>query len=185
MPIDYTQTWIYKVACKDPAITDFYLGYSTFTHERLNDMLRQRCKKDKWHVCAFIREHGGFENFHIVRLASKTCTSSMEARTELRKHFDASPPSLNKQIPTRTRLQYAKTEPILAQQKAYREVNRDKIRQDQQDTYIRNKERISISRKAYYQEHGERIREHSRARRRELKRSGLDGPATADPPAGS
>jgi hypothetical protein len=91
---------------------------------------------------------------------------------------------LNKRLPTRTRQQYAKTDPILAQQKLYREVNKDKIAQDQKDIYIRNKERISISRKAYYQKNGERMREHSRARRRELKRSGLDGPATADPPAG-
>jgi hypothetical protein len=91
---------------------------------------------------------------------------------------------LNKRLPTRTRQQYAKTDPILAQQKLYREVNKDKICQDQKDIYIRNKERISISRKAYYQENGERMRESMQAHRRKLKQSGLEGPATAGPPAG-
>jgi hypothetical protein len=104
----------------------------------------------------------------------------MEARTELRKHFDASPPSLNKRLPTRTSKQYAETEPIVAQKKLYREVNRDKIRQDQKDIYIRNKERIAISRKAYYRENGERIRERTRAHRCKLKLSGLEAPATAE-----
>lgn len=141
-------------------------------------MLRRRCKTDTWHLCAFIREHGGFQNFHVQRLVSKECTSSLEARAELRKHFDASAPTLNKRLPTRTQQHYAKTEEPKARQKVYRDVNKDNIKQDQQNIYNRNKEKIAISRKVYYEVHGERMRERMQAHRRKLKQSGLEGQAT-------
>jgi hypothetical protein len=107
MKIDYKNTWIFKLACRDPTIEYFYLGYSTRSHEHVYEMFVQRCKNDVWHVCAFIREHRGIDNFYVQKITSIECTSSMEARTELRKHFDASPPSLNKRLPTRTHAQYA------------------------------------------------------------------------------
>jgi hypothetical protein len=165
MPIDYKQTWIYKLACKDLAITDFYLGYSTATHDRLYDMFRQRSKRDSWHLCTFIREHGGIENFYIQKLVSLECTCSMEARTELRKHFDATPPSLNKRMPTRTHQEYAKEDAPRARQKIYRGINRERILLDQRERYIANKEKLSIDRKLYYIKHGERIRAQVNARR--------------------
>ena len=120
---DYSNTLIYKLACNDPAVTDFYLGYTTFSHSHLCDMLQQRCKKDTWHVCDFIRKYGGFTNWYVLRLFSMPCTSSLEARIELRKHFDATPPSLNRQLPTRAREQYSKGEKTKAQQKEYRALN--------------------------------------------------------------
>jgi hypothetical protein len=185
MKIDYKNTWNFKLACRDPTITDFYLGYSTRSHEHVLNTYEQRCKNDVWHVCAFIREHGGFQNFYVERVASIECTSSMEARTELRKHFDASPPSLNKRLPTRTHAQYAQGGVPRATQKIYREANREKIREDQHRSYTNNKERIAGSRKDYYIKNGERMREKNNARRRALRASGLEAKAQANgPPAG-
>ena len=103
MSPNYANTLIYKIKCKDQSVPDFYLGYSTFPLIHVAKMFQVRCKNDnKWPVCEFVRKNGGFENWVFERLDSKPCTTSLEAHTELRKHFDASPPSLNKHLPTRT-----------------------------------------------------------------------------------
>ena len=107
MPIDYANAWIYKLKCKDPKILDFYLGYSTFSASHLYMMMGRRCQKDKWFVCAFIREHGGIQNFELERLTSNVCSNASEIRTELRKHFNATPPSLNKRVPHRGKVEYS------------------------------------------------------------------------------
>ena len=166
---DYSNTLIYKLACHDPLITEFYLGYTTVSHSHLCDMFQQRCKTDTWYVCDFIRKHGGFTNWYILRLASKPCTTSLEARTELRKHFDASPPTLNKHLPTRTQKEYSKGEKTLTRQKEYRGENREKIIKDQAAIYQRNKEKITIIRRAYLLANREKCNERVRAYRARLK----------------
>jgi hypothetical protein len=181
MKIDYTKIWIYKLTCKDPTITDFYLGYSTRSHAYVYDTFVQRCKKDTWHVCAFIREHGGIDNFYVEKIDSIECTSSMEARTELRKHFDASPPSLNKRLPTRTHQQYAQGAKPRAVQKIYREANRERIILDQKERYQTNKEKIAIYRKGYYIQNRERVLAQVNARRLAVRASRLATPTTTPP----
>ena len=169
MPIDYSNTMIYKLACNDPLIPDFYLGYTTIGHATLCDRFQQRCKKDTWSVCAFIREHGGFENWHILRLALVPCSSSLEARTELRKHFDANTPSLNKHIPTRTNEEYTRLEKSKAKQEIYRRAHREKIRELQSNNYLLNKEKIRIKRREYYIANTEACAQKSRAYREKKK----------------
>ena len=169
MPIDYSNTLIYKLACNDPLIPYFYLGYTTMGHATLCDRFQQRCKKDTWFVCAFIRNHGGFENWHIQRLSILSCSCSLQARIEVRKHFDASTPSLNRQVPTRTNKEYAKTEMSKAKQEKYRGANREKIQNLQSSIYQRNKEEIRIKRRAYYLANREECIERSRAYREKTK----------------
>jgi hypothetical protein len=97
----------------------------------------------------------------------------MEARTELRKHFDATPPSLNKRLPTRTHQEYAKQEVPRAKQRIYRGVHRERILIDQRERYITNKEKLCVERKQYYITNGERIRAQVNARRRAAKAAGV------------
>ena len=175
MPIDYSNTLIYKIACNDPLIPDFYLGYTTMGHATLCDKFQQRCKKDTWFVCAFIRNHGGFQNWHIERLSILSCSCALQARIELRKHFDASipVPSLNKQVPTRTNSEYSKTEKSKATQEKYRGANREKIHELQSNIYQRNKEKIRIKRRAYYLVNREECIQRSRAYRERTKQESI------------
>ena len=46
MKRDYSNTLIYKLACHDPLITEFYLGYTTLSHSHLCDLIQARCKTD-------------------------------------------------------------------------------------------------------------------------------------------
>ena len=103
------------------------------------------------------------------RLDSKSCTTSLEARAELRRHFDASPPTLNKQLPTRTHKEYSQGEKTKEAQKLYRMKHLDKIHKDQANHYQKHKERLVQKRRDYYVENREvanaRVREY-RARLR-------------------
>ena len=59
------------------------------------------------------------------------------------------------------------------------EANRGKILQDQQARYPRNKEKLSIKRRAYFLANRDAINDRMRAYRAKLKESGLVGPDTA------
>ena len=104
----------------------------------------------------------------------------MEARIELRKHFDATPPTINKHLPTRTRKEYAKGQKTKTRQKEYRGENEEKIIQDQAAIYQRNKEKIAIKRRAYFLANRDKVNERVRAYRARLKESGLVEAATKE-----
>jgi hypothetical protein len=171
MPIDYSKAWIYKLKSKDPEILDFYLGYSTFPASHLFDMLKRRCQKDTWFVCSFIREHGGIQNFELERTPSEPCSNAREIKTELWKHFDATPPSLNKRMPLRCRIEYSQGEIPRQKQQVHREKNLERIRELHRTLYQKNKDDISISRKIYYTNNSERTMQSTRDRRARIQAS--------------
>ena len=175
MSPNYANTLIHKIKCKDPLVPDFYLGYATSSLIRVAKMFQARCKSDNnWPVCDFVRNNGGFENWVFERLDSKPCTTSLEARTELRRHFNANPPSLNKHLPTRTSKEYAKGDKNKAAQKVYRNTHLDKIHQDQAAHYQKNKEALLKKRRVYFLANKDmvnaRLRE-SRARLRATRKA--------------
>ena len=114
-------------------------------------------------------KNGGFENWAFERLDSKPCTTSLEARTELRRHFNANPPSLNKHLPTRTNKEYARGEKNKAAQKTYRTAHLEKIHLDQAAHYQKNKDLLLKKRREYFLANRDmvnaRVRD-NRARRR-------------------
>ena len=175
MSPNYANTLIYKIKCKDPLVPDFYLGYSTFTLIHVAKMFQVRCKNDhKWPVCEFVRNNGGFENWVFERLDSKPCTTSLEARTELRRHFNANPPSLNKHLPTRTNKEYARGEKNKASQKTYRIAHLEKIHMDQAAHYHKNKDLLLKKRREYFVVNKDMINARARdnrARRREARQA--------------
>ena len=172
MSPDYSKTIIYRVRCRDPEVPDSYLGYTTFSLLHVQKMLQARCKNDPWYFCEFIRAHGGITNWTLERLECKPCLTSKDARIELRKHFDADPPTLNRHLPTRTAKEYAKTERNREVQKLYRREHPEERRLEQQRQYQKNRERLLIKRREYYLANRDlcnaRVRE-LRARRKAAK----------------
>ena len=168
----YENTIVYKIKCRDPSVPDFYLGYATSPLVKVAKLFQTRCKHDmQWPVCEFVRNHGGFENWVFERLPIKSCSSALEARTELRKHFNADPPSLNVQLPTRTNKEYAKGDKNRAAQKIYRTEHVDKIHKDQAVHYQKNKERLLMKRREYQTLNKDKINANARdnrARKKEI-----------------
>ena len=178
---DYSKTIIYKLGCLDPLVPEFYLGYSTFSIQHVSKVFQARLKSDyQWPVCDFVRKHGDFENWYFERLACKSCENSLEARIELRKHFNATPPALNLHLPTRTPKEYGQGEKNKKAQKIYRETHLDKIHQDQQAYYRKNKECIIMKRRAYYELNKVRLNAAIKAYRAQCKAARLEAKAVEE-----
>ena len=138
-PTEYTRAVIYKIVCRDPAVTQAYVGSTT------NLVNRRACHKKKcnspkaYHynhfVYRFIRDHGGFDNWDIVLVEENIvgCSGSQTLHARERYWIETLHAELNTTIPTRTqkewradnKLLYKDTEKV--RHKRYREHNQDKI----------------------------------------------------------
>ena len=69
---DYSKSIIYKLCCKDPSITDIYIGSTTNFIERKcshkNCCINKKSKKYNMNVYKFIREHGDWDNWDMVQI---------------------------------------------------------------------------------------------------------------------
>ena len=87
MKVDYQKTFIYKLCCRDPTITDIYVGNSTNFKQR-NREHKSDCnninneKKYNQHKNRFIRENGGYDNWIMIKLYDFPCNSKREAEAE-------------------------------------------------------------------------------------------------------
>jgi hypothetical protein len=104
--IDYSNSCVYKITCKDPEVLDSYVGSTT------NLKKRSYCHKSaatnicssgyKFNLYTFIRAHGGFENFTVDVVEDVPCTTANELTLQERKVFDLLKPTLNSNRPSIT-----------------------------------------------------------------------------------
>lgn len=140
-PIDYSKCCIYKICCLDATIDDIYVGSTT-------DMVKRRwghkskcndpnARGHNYPVYQFIRDHGGFHNWEIVRIESFPCENSEEMRQREREIFDELKPSLNTIRPKVSKeevrekvgaWQAANPEKMKASASAYRKANPEKVK---------------------------------------------------------
>jgi hypothetical protein len=68
--VQYENSVIYKICCKDPTITDNYIGSTcAFRKRKINHKLNctnQDAKFYNHYVYQFIRENGGWPNWQMV-----------------------------------------------------------------------------------------------------------------------
>ena len=84
--IDYSNTIIYKITCKDKTIKDLYVGHTT------NFVQRKKCHKiscisktainNNYKLYRIIRENGGWENWNMEIVNFFNCKNLMEAKTK-------------------------------------------------------------------------------------------------------
>ena len=89
--IDYDNTIIYKITCKDTTIKDVYVGHTT------NFVQRKRAHKHSCvnakstnHTCklyTIIREHGGWTNWIMEIIYFFKCNNQCEARIKEQEYF--------------------------------------------------------------------------------------------------
>lgn len=108
--IDYSNTIIYKIVCKDPLITDLYIGHTTNLIKRKTR--HKYCCNTKtfdsynFYVYQFIRNNGGWENWYIIEIEQRNCINLQDALKCERFWIETLLPTLNKQVPTRTDNEY-------------------------------------------------------------------------------
>lgn len=117
---------IYKIYCKDPAITDIYIG-STNSYDSIKNMHICSCNKPQTSkgerpLYKFIRDHGGISNWDFEVLKNTYACNSIDEKSIKREYILKLKPTLNGSIPLRTR-------------KERDDANREKINARQKELY--------------------------------------------------
>ena len=159
-PMDYSKACIYKIACKDPNISDVYVGSTTNLNKR-----RYQHKKDchncnnksyNYYVYKFIREHGSFDNWNVIKLEDYPCESFEELTKRERYWFEELSATLNRCVPSRTKSEY-------------KQDNQDKIREYDKQYREDNKDKMREYNKQYYQDNQDKIREYKKQNRYKIR----------------
>jgi len=109
--------------CKDANVNDFYIGHTTNLKKRYkghcDEIERERSHKRLLYVC--IKKNGDIQNWDIVELEQLEGDLT-EAKNRERFYIESLCPTLNKEIPNRTRKEWQK-------QNYNKEKNTEKMRE--------------------------------------------------------
>jgi hypothetical protein len=94
--VDYSNTIIYKIYCKDESITDLYVGHTTnFIQRKYSHKIACNNLNNDLKIYNVIRSNGGWENWNMVEIAKYDCKDVTEARIKEQEHYNALQASLN------------------------------------------------------------------------------------------
>jgi hypothetical protein len=153
----YNNGIIYKLCCKDTTIKDIYVGSTcAFRMRKANhksNCNNENSKKYNYYVYKFIRDHGGWDNWDMVEIKQFNCETKRELDKEERAVLEILGGTLNKKVPSRSKVEYyqKKKEEIKEKQKAHYERNKKEICEKQKEKF--NCECGSILRKADKSQH--------------------------------
>jgi hypothetical protein len=145
VPIDYSKTIIYRIVCKDPTITDCYVGSTTDFKSRKTKH-KSVCDNDDANVYQFIREHNGWDNFDMIEIEKYNAIDKPDQARRERYWLETYGAILNSYIPSRSR-------------KEYREKNKEQLLEKQKEYYKENKEQLLEKQKEYKKEYYEKNKE--------------------------
>jgi hypothetical protein len=92
--MDYSNTIIYKIFCKDPSIKEIYIGHTTNFVTR-KSAHKTSCKNNNSYIYIYIRAHGGWDNWKIIILDDINCKNYEEARKAEQSYIDKYNSDLN------------------------------------------------------------------------------------------
>jgi hypothetical protein len=94
--VDYSNTIIYKIFCKDDSITDIYVGHTTnFIQRKYSHKIGSNDLKNKLKIYDTIRNNGGWSNWDMIEIAKYNCKDITEARIREHHHYNELKASLN------------------------------------------------------------------------------------------
>jgi hypothetical protein len=109
-PTNWSKCMFYRLVCRDPTITECYVGSTTNeTHRRnthKNACTNQNIKAHNYFVYKFIREHGSWDNWELIVIEKRPVNNKFECRIRERFFVEQYKAKLNKQIPSRTQAEY-------------------------------------------------------------------------------
>ena len=147
--IDYSNTIIYKLCCKDITITEIYIGHTTdmrkrkYQHESVCN--NEKRKSYNLNVYQFIRENYGWDNWDMIEIERYNAIDGYDATKRERYWIEELKASLNMIIPTRTHKEWEeKNKDYLKEyHKIKYENNREILGQKAKEYSIKNREIIS------------------------------------------
>jgi hypothetical protein len=94
--VDYSNTIIYKIYCKDECITDIYVGHTTnYIQRKSSHKVACNNEKNDFKIYKIIRENGGWDNWNMIEIAKYNCKDSTEARIKENEHYNQLKATLN------------------------------------------------------------------------------------------
>ena len=114
LPINYQNTYFYKIVCKDLSVPDSYVGHTTdFTKRRADHKKRSNnLTSTALPVHRFIHNNGGWDNFDMILIERRTCQDKLEACKFERGHIEDLNATLNAHMPSRTKNTMKRSENI-------------------------------------------------------------------------
>ena len=97
--IDYSNTIIYKITCKDVNINDIYVGHTTnfvqrkYSHKQ--SCVNIKCDNYNSKVYKIIRENGGWDNWNMTIIDFVHCNTGYEARLKEQEYYKSLNATLN------------------------------------------------------------------------------------------
>ena len=164
--INYDKSTIYKLCCKDPSITDEYVG-STVNFTRRKATHKNNCYNEKnngykFKVYQKIRECGGWDNWDMVELERYSAVDRKDLHSHERFWLEELGATLNCQIPTRGKKEYRDNNK--EKMKEYRQKNKEKIAKKEaeyrQKNKEKNREKIAEYKVQYYKDNKKNIAEY-------------------------
>jgi len=138
----YQNSVIYKLKHnEDYDDTNIYVGSTTNFKNRKNQhknaCYNEKNKNYNMFIYQYIRDNGGWEQWVMIPIEQQPCNSKKELEIRERYHIDLLRPSLNKQLPTRTKKEYYDTnkEKLLEKHKEYYETNKEKLFEKHKEYY--------------------------------------------------
>ena len=164
--VKYENACVYKICCKDPDIKDVYIG-STCNLIRRRACHKKCCnnennEKYNLKVYKFIRDHGGWDNWIVLKIKDTPVDNVDELRLREREEFEKIGATLNMCYPQRSYKEYYEEnrEHIIQKKKEYN--NLQEVKQRHREYYQENKQEIRHKKKEYYQENKQEINEKRR-----------------------
>ncbi len=179
--VNYNNSVIYKISCKDESITDTYIGATTcfarrkLQHKQYSNKEYPNDKKNNYKIYKFIRENGTWDNWEMNVIEEYHCDCKKDLDERERDYIKKCKPTLNKVIPLRTKKEYNKDnkEKMAKQQKIrnkrYQEQNKDKIAKQKKQYVEDNKDKIKQYKKEYQQKNRELLSKKSKIYREQNK----------------
>lgn len=96
---DYSNTIIYKITCKDPIITDLYVGHTTNFNQRrsahMNSCINNKATNHACKLYKTIRSNGGWSNWTMDILECFNCADQYDARKKEQEYYVSLNATLN------------------------------------------------------------------------------------------
>ena len=164
LSINYSNTIIYKIVCKNVEIKECYVGQTTSFNKRKSHH-KNRCDNiniegSNCYVYQFMRDNGGWNNWSMIEIEKYNALDRLDAHKRERYWIETLQSKLNSSIPTRTHKEFYEQnkEEALEKAKIYRDNHkeqtqkyRDEHKNEKKNWYEQNKERLHLKYKTNYE----------------------------------
>ena len=85
--VNYNNSTIYKLCCKDISIKEIYIG-STTNFNRRKQQHKSNCNNSDYNVYQFIRNNGNWQNWSMIEIENINVNNKRKLETKEREYIE-------------------------------------------------------------------------------------------------